>query len=396
MDREPVSGVKGRHCRGRYGLKVEARHGTKILYITGTVRIAGSSVRVRRSTGLNIDTPGAWDAAEALRIKAEAELLDQAVYGRPAPVLFAEVAGHYIKDIDPGPADLRNLQELVSAFGQRLVAEVSRRDIEDYYRCRFVNARPQTRRRHENTLHALLAFSVRKGYLPTLPYWERTKVKRSKGSGLVKRYLPGEGELLVECAAPHLQPLFATLLVTGARVGQTVHLRKEHFVLVPGRGRIHFPKTKNGNAYTRPLHDYAVNILAHWVAKRRDSHPEMFLTHKGTPFKRRVGRGGIIQHSFRRARDRCIERLRAMGLHDRARAIAQATPHWFRHNFANTLRQDHRLDARAIAEAGMWESVSLVNDVYIADVPAHVESAMKSMQFGRSAGKLQRTKAAGS
>lgn len=394
MDGKPVSGTQGRHRRRRHGLKVEPRHGTTTLYITGTLRAAGTSIRVRRSTGLDLGTPGAWEAAEALRIKAEAELLDQAIYGRPPRVLFAAIAAHYIKDVEPGPADLRNLEELIAAFGRRPLADIGRADIEGFYRSRFINTKPQTRRRHENTLHALLGFAVRKGYLPTLPYWERTKVERSKGSGLMKRYLPGEGELLVDCAAPHLQPLFATLLVTGARVGQTIHLRKEHFTLLPARGRVYFPETKNGNAYSRPLHDYAVDILARWVRRRRDSYPEMFLTHKRTPFKRRVGCGGIVQHSFGTARDRCVRRLKTMGLHDRARVIAQATPHWFRHSFANTLRQDHRLDARAIAEAGMWESVSLVNDVYIGDVPAHVEEALKAMRFGQTVGRLPRPQAA--
>lgn len=84
------------------------------------------------------------------------------------------------------------------------------------------------------------------------------------------------------------------------------------------------------------------------------------------------------------ARNRCVKKLVAMGLHDRARVIAQATPHWFRHSFANTLRQDYRLDARTIAEAGMWESVSLVNETYVADVPAHVEDALRRMEFGPS------------
>lgn len=47
------------------------------------------------------------------------------------------------------------------------------------------------------------------------------------------------------------------------------------------------------------------------------------------------------------------------------------------------LRQDYRLDARTIAEAGMWESVSLVNETYIADAPAHVEDALRSIAFGQ-------------
>lgn len=383
MDGKPVSGAKGSYRGHGHGLKVERRSGTTKLYITGTLRVAGTSIRVRRSTGLDSRADGAWEAAEALRIKVEAEILDQAIYGRPPPILFATIASQYIKAIEPGAADLRNLQELIAAFGKQPVAEVCRADIERYYRMRFADAKRQTQRRHENTLHALLTFATKRGYLPAVPYWERAKVLRKKGSSVMKRYLPGEGELLIDCASPHLKPLFATLLVTGARVGQTIHLKKEHFVLVPGRGRIHFPETKNGNAYTRPLHDYAVNILVRWLEQRRDRFPEMFLTHNGRPFKRRVGSGGYIQAGFNLARERCTARLEAMGQYDRARVLAQATPHWFRHNFANTLRQDYRIDARTIAEAGMWESIALVNETYIADVPAHVEEAVARMEFGK-------------
>ncbi len=389
MDGKPVSGPKSRH-RGRgHGLKIEARRGTKTLYVTGTLRVAGTSVRVRRSTGLDSGTPGAWEIAEALRIKIEAELLDQAVFGRPAPVLFAAVATHYIQTVDPGPADLRNLDELIKAFGTRPVAEVTRKEIESYYHSRFSGRKPQTQRRHENTLRALLNFAVKKGHLPALPYWQRAEVPRKKGSGVMKRFLPGEAELLIDGAPPHLRPFFATLLVTGARVTQTLHLKREHFVLKLGCGLVHFPKTKNGNAYTRPLHDYAVGILADWVASRRDRHPEMFLTDRNQPYAVTPGRGGQVRRGFQRARERCVERLKAIGLHDRARIITETTPHWFRHNLANTLRQDHRLDARTIAEAGMWESVSLVNDTYIADVPAHVEEALKGLAFGQTRLGLQ-------
>ncbi|WP_299393210.1 site-specific integrase [Pelagibius sp.] len=338
---------------------------------------------MRRSTGLDISAPKAWEAAEAIRIKVEAEILDQAVYGRPPPDLIATLAAHYIKAVDPGPADLRNLRELIDAFGKRPIIDISRKDIESFYRHRFAHAKPQTQRRHENTLHALLTFAVKKGYLPAMTYWERTKIPRKKGTGVVKRFLPGEAELLIDCARPHLQPLLATLLVTGARVAQTLYLQREHFVLVPGNGRVTFPKTKNGNAYSRPLHDYAVQILIEWVNSRRDPHPDMFLTYYRAPYTVQRGTGGQIRQGFLRARRACVRTLKAKALHDRARVISQATPHWFRHNFANTLRQDHGLDPRTIAEAGMWESVSLVNETYIADAPAHVEEAIKGMAFGK-------------
>ncbi len=391
MGRNTVSSAESRHQGRGHGLKVVAR-GQK-LYLYGTLRVHGSSNRIRRSTGLDCRSDENWELAEAIRIKTERQLLDQVVHGIPPSTSFARVVKAYIRARNqegngkPGAADLRNLTELIDAFGELQISQLTGTDIRAFYDRRFAGLSAATRRRHENTLNAVLVFAGANGYLASLPTWQRTPVRSSKkqGRNSQKYFLPGEAELLIDCAAPHLKPIMACLYVTGARVGQTVNLKKVHFrdLARRGLGSVHFPDTKNDNAYTRPLHDYAVAIITEWLKSRDDGHPEMFLTNCGKPYLRRRGSGGQITTGFKTARERCVTRMKEMGLHDRAAVMAEATPHWFRHNFANTLKREAGMTDDMIAEAGMWKSVPLVRDVYIDSPSEHIEQQVRAVSFGQ-------------
>ncbi len=154
--------------------------------------------------------------------------------------------------------------------------------------------------------------------------------------------------------------------------------------MTPGRGRVHFPETKNGNAYSRPLHDYAVGVLLEWLDTRNDGHAEMFLTDKGRPYVMRVGHGGHIEAAYNAAKARCVAGMVEMGMKDRARVIAASTPHWFRHNFANRLRRELGWDSKLIAVAGMWEDDQVVGDHYLGDESDIIEEGLRRVEFGKS------------
>ena len=380
MGREGVSSPKKRP--DRRGLKVKVRGG--VYHIAGTIRVGKRSQRVRESTGIDRSAPGARELAEARRIRREAEILEALVHGRKPPVAFAAVAGDYLEAHDPGPADLRNIGELLGAFGTMGVHEIDRTGIEDFYKRRFPGRAAATVRRHMASLRAVLGHGVKEGALDYVPQWTRPEVAKRKGKSISKRFLPGEAELLIDCAAPHARPIMALEYCTGTRTGAAVHLLKENFVLAYGRGRVHFPETKNGNSYSRALHDYAVGALLTWLETRDDDHPEMFLTDKGRPYVVRIGHGGHIEAAYNAARDRCVARLIEMNMQDRARVIAASTPHWFRHNFANRLRRDLNWDSKMIAEAGMWEDDQVVGDHYLGDESDIIEEGVRSLEFGKS------------
>lgn len=383
MGRTPVPGPQGRHQGSGQGLEVKPR-GHR-LHIVGTVTVRGESVRVRQSTGLDRRTPGAWERANEIRRQVEADIQDQIIHGVAPACRFATAAGRYIEAETPGGTDLANLDELVLAFGETLLTTLQSTPalIDDWYRARFKGRSPATIRRHQNTLRTVLQFAVdQMDALPAVPKFQRARVRHRKGAAVMKRFHPGEVEMMVDCAPLHGRPILATLYSTGSRVAQTLYLSREHFILAPGRGRVIFPETKNRNSYSRPLHDYAVGILTDWFAGRTDRHAAAFLTPKGQPYKPAGARGGQIKAMFDGARDKAVARLIAAGRRDRARVVAQATPHWFRHNLANVLRQDMGADVKTIMEAGCWESESVVIQNYLADAPDHTEAAVRALPFG--------------
>ncbi|WP_299393206.1 site-specific integrase [Pelagibius sp.] len=370
------------------GLRVVQRSSSTKLYLSGTVRIGKKSIRIRESTGLEARQPGAWAAAEVLRIKREAEVLDRFVYKRLPDAPFADVAEEFLRVRQPVHTSVRMVREFIAAFGRVPIADLDRTELEGYFirRCRHVQ--PTTRRRLEGLMAAVLNYAAKAGYLYASPYWPRIQVRNQERSAAMKRFYPGEVELLIDCAADQLKPMLAVLYATGARVGQVVHLKRTHFTFSGDFGRVFFPKTKNGHCYLRPLHPYAAGMMQDWFRRRRDIHPEAFLTERGRPYPHIEGRGGHIRHAFARAKRRCVRQMKALGYHERAMVIQEATPHWFRHNFANTLRQDLGLDAKAIALAGMWRNPAVVERFYISDVPIDLEAVVTALPLGQRLGSL--------
>ncbi len=370
------------------GLRVVERRDTAKLYLSGTVRIGKKAIRIRESTGLDAYQPGAWSAAETLRIKRESEILDRFIYKRLPDALFADVAEEFLRVRQPVANSVRMVREFVAAFGRVPIADLDRTELEAFFTRRCRHVQPATRRRLEGLMAAILNYAAKAGYLYAPPYWPRIQVRNQERSAAMKRFYPGEVELLIDCAADHLKPMLAVLYATGARVGQVVHLRRAHFTFSGDFGQVFFPKTKNGHCYLRPLHPYAAGMMQNWFRRRRDIHPEAFLTVRGRPYPRIEGRGGHIRHAFARAKRRCVRQLKALGYHERALVMQEATPHWFRHNFANTLRQDLGLDARAIALAGMWRNPAVVERYYISDVPIDLEAVVTALPLGHRLGSL--------
>lgn len=376
MGREGISGSPRGHRGG--GLKITERDGK--WHLRGTVRCGKHAVRVRESTGLAA-TIGNRERAEARRIRREGEILEQLVQGKPAPQPFATAAAHYLEAMKPGATDLRNVGELLAAFGPEPLAKLDGAKIEAFYARRFPADAQASRRRHEATLAAILRHAATEGLLDRAPAWRRARVPTKRGSAMLKRFQPGEVELLIDLAPIHTRPLFATLYATGARVGAALWLRREHFILTPERGRVFFPETKNGRAYDRWLPDYTVEILTGWLDAREDDHPEMFLTHLGRPYLKRKGHGGQVRDAFKRALERLRFALTDKGYQERARALEGATPHWFRHNLANWLFSEGA-DLERVRRLGMWESDQVLRQNYLTREQEHVEAVAKALPFG--------------
>ena len=356
------------------------------LYVCGTLRVGNRSERVHFSTRLHHAMPGAWEAAETMRLMKEKEILDRILYNRPPPRPVEDLVSDYLARYDYSYAVKADARDVASAFKGVLVRDLDRTRIEAFYKRRFQSHQLVARWRHEHVLHAILALALKEKSLHEIPYWNRVRRQRPKDDSVVKRFHPGEVELLIECADPHLKPVIALMYATGARVWQTVSLLREHVELERGRGRVMFPKTKNGHSYIRPLHDYAVDQICIWLLRRNDAHPQLFLTGAGKPYTSHRMGGGHFWYCFRRAKERCVAELKRRGFPERAGVMERATPHWLRHNFANNLRQVYGMDPRGIADAGMWESVDCVNRTYIVSAPEIIERQIRSLPLGQPLG----------
>ena len=382
MGRKRVSGSKGRDHRSQRGLKVKDRKGT--LYVSGTVTVRGESVRIRQSTGLSSAAPGNWDRAAEICTNTEKEIQDQVIHGvKPSP-RFGDLISEYLERHSPGQTDQDNIAELNNEFGDDQVSKLTKDRISAFYKRRFPWQSADTIRRHKATFLAILNDAELEELIDSVPKVGKTKRKPKRGRHMNKRFYAGEVELMIDCADKHIKPILATLLSTGARVSMTLILKREDFILAEGRGRVFFPDSKNGNAYSRPLHDYTVAILREWLDSRTDPYEEMFLTRKMRPYKIYPGRGGYIKAGYDKARDAAAAILATMGDNgpDRARFIKKSTPHWLRHNLANTLRQDMKADPKTIMEAGMWESLQVVIDHYFGDTEEATDTLVKSMPIG--------------
>lgn len=178
----------GREAPRQGGLRVVQRRGSNRLYLAGTIRIGAKSLRIRESTGLDADQPGAWAAAETLCIKREAEVLDRFVYKRLPDAPFEDVAEEFLRVRNPDRGSVRMIREFIAAFGWVPIADLDRHELEAYFTRRCKNLQPATRKRLEGLLGALLAYAAKAGYLYAVPYWPRIRVRQTGSEAAMKRF----------------------------------------------------------------------------------------------------------------------------------------------------------------------------------------------------------------
>jgi hypothetical protein len=146
-------------------LRVTRRDGSRLLWITGTVR----GRRIRESAGT--DDPR---LAEEFRATREAEIYRAAVHGARPTVTVAAAAESYLTHAGPhSAATLARVGRLVRALGPRAVlAEIDQRRVDTLAAALLRPASGQTTRLREVTtpLRAILTHAARRGWcdLPAL------------------------------------------------------------------------------------------------------------------------------------------------------------------------------------------------------------------------------------
>lgn len=298
----------------------------KTWYLRGTV--AGQ--RVYESTGL-----GDRRAAEALRARREAELVERHAYGRRASVTFAQAALTYLEAGGEG----RFLGPILEHFGPRIkLSEIDNDAVAACARALYPTAAPSTVNRQVITpISAVVQMAADDNLCDP-----RRFRRRKEGQGRLRWLTPTEAEALLRAAESRTRLQILFLLGTGTRTGEMIALQRPQLYLASAEAWI--AETKNG----RPrMVRFPARTAQAFDAADLPEAGAVFRTPKGKPYARRANGGGQIAASFNAARD-------AAGLGP------DVTPHVLRHTWATWFHGQTR-DFGSLMDLGGWEKADMAN-----------------------------------
>lgn len=214
-------------------------------YLRGTVR----GVRVDESTGT-----GDRAAAEAIRIKREAEVLDRSVFGHRETLTFAEAAVKYME----AGGERRFLTPVIRHFKVTKVDAIDQPSLDEAARKILPKGRPGTwnRQVYTPTIAVLRYAKV------TTPF-KRPKVERTSAEFAEHEYL----ESLLPSCSERLAALLIFMFYTGRRIGDAVKLDWQDVNLQQRTALIRRPK--NGRPIGVYLTGPAFEALANMGGERK-------------------------------------------------------------------------------------------------------------------------------
>lgn len=228
---------KQRRQRRERGRLHTVPHKNGIFYIKGTVR----GVEVDESTGLRD-----FEAADALRVKREKEILDEAVHGKVAVSTFNEAYLNYIKEKpDGGGSMARFMPKLIEDLGDKRCSELTSAFVRDYAIARL----PDTKGCTKNTVVVEPIRAVlRQGAFDNIcamPAIKSFEDDRSKVKGAPSKVVE---EFIARCPDLRLRTTVALIYSTGARCIDAVRLLSEDIDYDAGTALLR--ETKNGDDRT--------------------------------------------------------------------------------------------------------------------------------------------------
>jgi integrase len=310
--------------------------------IRGTI----GGVRYEESTGT-----ADKEAAEQIRIKFEAEKLQEKVHGKKAVMTFAHAVASYLEQ---GGSD-RYLKPVLDHFGTTLLSKIDQSTIDACAKKLYPNVGPASLNRRVYTpTSAVLHHAARRGWC------DRPIIGRPKQpKGRVRWIEPAEADKLIDACADHLRPLVTFLLYTGARAAEAVYLDWAHVDLAAHH--VQFMKTKNGEARSVPLHSRVVSALS--ALNHRDGM--VFRRPDGEPYRGRINpkTGELVSGQFRTAFKAACRRAGIKVCDDEGarpyKLQGDFTPHDCRHTWATWHYRANR-DLGLLQKQGGWKSLAMV------------------------------------
>jgi integrase len=331
---------------------------------TGTLTIVGTVAGTRRRRRAQSDDPKlAAEEAAAL----EADILRTAWHGeRRGSRTFAQAALSYIEAESRSEHTKAYVRRMLLALGGEVRLGQVDQDAATRLRRMLLkpDAKPSTYLRQIVTpLRAILRHAADQGWCSP----PRIATPKTPG-GRTRYLLPDEAERLIAAAAPHLQPLLAFLIGTGARMAEATYLEWRDLDLMGTRAIFWADRTKTGKRRNAALPPRVAATLAN-LPHRQGS---VFLSDKCRPYADRRGAyGGQIKKGWSGA-------IRRAGLDP------ELTPHDLRHTWASWHYALHR-DLLALKIEGGWSSVALV-ERYAHLLPAGHETEIRRFLGWHQAG----------
>jgi integrase len=312
-------------------LKLVKRHGSLNFYLRGTVR----GISVDESTGVNFRNR---KAAEEIKAKREAELLERSIHGDRSIANFAQAALSYTES----GGEAKFLKPIIKHFGTMKLARIGQAEIDTAARKLYPTQAASTLNRQAYTpISAILRHAAKRGWCNPL-ILERPDDPPPR----VRWITTEEANRLIDECSSWLRPLVIFLLYTGARCGEALWLDWRNIDL--NRRHVDFINTKNGESRGVPLHTRIVEVLR--GANQRDGY--VFTKRDGTPYRildaedlNDVSAGDRIKKGFAGA----VRRAELSDFH----------PHDCRHTWATWHYRANR-DLGALQKLGGWKTLSMV------------------------------------
>jgi integrase len=298
-------------------------------------------------------------AAEAIRIKREAGLLERSVFGPGSTITFAEAAASYLEQ--GGEARFLGYQlesgkwtGLIGHFMSTPLSAIGQAEADEAAGKLYPGTAPATRKRQAYApLLAVLHHAAKRKWI-RLPAIESPKVKETPVSWATPEYV---AKLLPVCA-PALRRFVVLIVYTGCRLSEALRLDWDRDIDLAGR-HITFHRTKNGKMRTAPIHDALLVELAA-VPEAERSGPLFHWSDKC--------------HVHRPLRRAC-----------EAAGLPYLSPHKLgRHTYATWLRRYAKRDLKGLQTDGGWDSISSVAR-YAHVVPGETEIAVAALPTVTSA-----------
>lgn len=308
-------------------LKLVRRGKSPHYYLRGSVR----GISIFETTGTH-----EREAAEAIRIRREAELLNRSVFGPAATVTFAEAALSYVEEggemrfLGKYDEETGEWSLLIGHFGNTVVGKIKQAEVDAAALALYPTAKAATRKRHVHVpMSAVLRHAARKGWC-TIPTFRHPRVKQPVTKWSTPERL---GQLLPHCT-PKLRRLVVFLTYTGARISEALRIDWEADVALD-RQSVILRRTKNGKPRTVHL---PTPLLAELEA---------------VPAEERKGK--LFDWHARHAVYGPLKRACAKA------GVPYLPPHQQgRHTYATWMRTYAGLDLIGLKEAGGWQTLSSV------------------------------------